>query len=244
MPIACETTSYRAEDGAAVSTYLARPAGDGPFPAVLMAYEFWGMLEVPGGGPHMRDVAGRFAAAGYVAAVPDYYAARGQQPTMEGGTIKGGPSDERSGQDLELAVKWLKTLPFVAGERIGVVGWCGGGRQALFLAGRSRELRAAASFYGRPANRPGQVGRSPIDLAPEMHCPIFGAYGEKDHAIAVDTVRSLEQALARSGVPHEFHYYAEAGHAFMNDQRPDYVESAAQDSWRALLAFFARYLKK
>ena len=69
MPIATETTTYRAEDGAAVSTYLARPQGSGPFPAVLMAYEFWGMLEVPGGGPHMRDVAGRFAAAGYVAAI-------------------------------------------------------------------------------------------------------------------------------------------------------------------------------
>ncbi len=243
MAVLTETTRYNAEDGATVATFLARPQGAGPFPAVLMGYEFWGMLEVPGGGPHMRDVAERFAAEGYVAAVPDYYAARGQQPTMEGGTIKGGPSDERSGKDLQLAVTWLKTLPFVARDRIGVVGWCGGGRQALFLAGRSRDLAAAAAFYGRPINRPGQAGPSPVDLVPEMRCPIFGAYGEKDHAIAVDTVRSLEQALARSGVPHEIHYYPDAGHAFMNDQRPDYVEGAAKDSWRALLAFFARYLK-
>jgi carboxymethylenebutenolidase len=243
MPIATETTVYRAEDGAAVSTYLARPEGQGPFPAVLMAYEFWGMLEVAGGGPHMRDVAGRFAAEGYVAAVPDYYAARGQQPTMEGGTIKGGPSDERSGEDLALAVEWLRTLPYVKRDGVGVVGWCGGGRQALFLAGRSPNLQAAASFYGRPVNRPGQPGTSPIALVPDMRCPIFGAYGEKDRAIPVETARQLEAALEASGIPHEMHYYAEAGHAFMNDQRPDYVESAARDSWRALLAFLARTLK-
>jgi carboxymethylenebutenolidase len=80
--VLAETTSYPAQDGMAVSTYLARPEGAGPFPAILMAYEFWGMLEVPGGGPHMRDMAQRFAREGYVAAVPDYYATRGKQPTM------------------------------------------------------------------------------------------------------------------------------------------------------------------
>ena len=67
---------YTASDGATVNTFEARPNGDGPFPAMVMAYEFWGMLEVPAGGPHMRDVAQRFAQAGYVAIVPDYYAAR------------------------------------------------------------------------------------------------------------------------------------------------------------------------
>jgi carboxymethylenebutenolidase len=208
-----------------------------------MGYEFWGMLEVPGGGPHMRDVAERFAREGYVAAVPDYYAARGQQPTMEGGTIKGGPSDDQSTSDLTVAVAWLRAMPTVARERVGVIGWCGGGRQALYLAGRCHDLRAAATFYGRPINRPGQPGESPIDLVPQMRCPIFGAYGEADRAIAVDTVRQLEAALQQHGVPHEMHYYANAGHAFMNDQRPDYVEAAAKAAWRDVLSFFARHLK-
>lgn len=243
MSIVQETVSYRTADGADVATYLTRPEGAGPFPALLMGYEFWGMLDVPGGGPHMRDVAGRFAREGYVAAVPDYYAARGQQPTMEGGTIKGGPSDDQSSSDLALAVAWLRTLPSVARERVGVIGWCGGGRQALFLAGRCHDLRAAASFYGRPINRPGQPGASPIDLVPAMRCPIFGAYGETDRAIAVDTVRQFEAALKQHGVPHEMHYYANAGHAFMNDQRPDYVEAAAKAAWRDVLSFFARHLK-
>ncbi len=237
-----ETLSYRADDGASVPTFLARPEGAGPFPALVLGYEFWGMLEVPGGGPHMRDLAGRFAEAGYVAAVPDTYAARGQQPTMEGGTIKGAPSDEQSGRDLAACVGWLAALPYVAGDRIGTVGWCGGGRQALFLAARSDAIRACAAFYGRPVNRPNQPGPGPIDVVASIRCPVFGAYGEDDKAIPVETVRQFEAALGRAGVAHEMHYYAGAGHAFMNDQRDSYFEPAARESWRSLVAFFDRHL--
>lgn len=226
-----------------VQTYVARPEGDGPFPAILLCYEFWGMLEIPGGGPHMRDVAGRFAEQGYLAAVPDYYATRGQQPTMEGGTITGGPSDEASGQDLCQAVQWLRQRPDVQADHIGVIGWCGGGRQALFLAARCPDVRAAASFYGRPVNRPGQPGPSPVELASQMHCPIFGAYGEADQSIKVESARELEGELARCGVPHEIHTYPGAGHAFMNDQRDSYEPAAAASSWRSVLDFFARTVK-
>ncbi len=237
-----ETLSYLADDGVSVATFLARPDGAGRFPALVMGYEFWGMLEVPGGGPHMRDVAGRFAEAGYVAAVPDYYAARGQQPTMEGGTIKGAPTDEQSGRDLEACVRWLGTLPYVAAGRIGTIGWCGGGRQALFLAARSDAIRAAASFYGRPVNRPNQPGPGPIDVVPKIRCPVFGAYGEDDKAIPVDTVRQFEATLARQGLPHEMHIYPGAGHAFMNDQRDSYYAPAAAEAWQSVVAFFDRHL--
>jgi carboxymethylenebutenolidase len=244
LSVIAATLSYTADDGAKVATYLARPEGAGPYPALVMGYEFWGMLEVPGGGPHMRDVAGRFAEAGYVAAVPDYYAARGQQPTMEGGTIKGAPSDEQSGRDLEACVRWLAALPYVAGDRLGTIGWCGGGRQALFLAGRSGSIRAAASFYGRPVNRPNQPRPGPIDVVGSIRCPVFGAYGEDDKAIPVETVREFEAALELAGVPHEIHYYRGAGHAFMNDQRDSYYAPAARESWQSVLAFFDRHVGK
>lgn len=242
MSAIAETVGYRAADGLTVRSHLARPEGDGPFPAVLMCYEFWGMLDVPGGGPHMRDVARRFAEAGYVALVPDYYATRGQQPTMEGGTISGAPPDEEADRDLCTAVEWLQQQPYVAADCIGVIGWCGGGRHALYLAARCPELRAAASFYGRPVNRPGMEGPSPIDVVPEMQCPVFGAYGEDDQAIPVDTVRQLDQALAQGGVPHEVHIYPGAGHAFMNDERDSYHAASAADSWQRLLDFFGRHL--
>jgi carboxymethylenebutenolidase len=242
LTIITETRSYEAADGTKVPVFMASPAGAGPFPALLMAYELWGMLEIPGGGPHMRDVAARFAAAGYVAAVPDYYAARGQQPRMEGGTIKGGPSDEQSISDLCDGVRFLAALPSVDGGRIGAIGWCGGGRQSLFLAARCPGIRAAAAFYGRPINRPTQTGPSPIGLVPEMHCPVFGAFGEDDHAIPAETARQLDAELTRCGVTHEIHIYPGTGHAFMNDQRDGYFEPAATDSWNRVLAFFARHL--
>jgi carboxymethylenebutenolidase len=238
-----ETTSFKAADGVPVTTYLARPDGTAKFPALVLGYEFWGMLEVPAGAPHMRELAGRFAGAGYVAAVPDYYAARGQQPTMEGGTITGSPSDEQSSSDLCDAVHWLQAQPYVDAERIGVIGWCGGGRQALFLAAKCPGVRAAASFYGRPINRPTQPGPSPIDLVDRMPCPIFGAYGAADRGIAVETVHAFEAALAAAGKTHEIHVYPEAEHAFMNDRRPEgYNAAAAADAWARVLDFFGRHL--
>src|SRR5438067_579622 len=244
MDVVTEMVSYAAPDGLLVSTYLARPAGDGPFPGVLMCYELWGLLDVPGGGPHMRDVAARFAREGYVAIVPDYYATRGQQPTMEGGTITGGPPDDEADRDLCEAVRWLQRQPYVQADRIGVIGWCGGGRHALFLAARCPELRAAASFYGRPVNWAlnERQPASPIDLVPQMHCPVFGAYGEADQAIPIDTVRRLEAELNQHGIPNEIHIYPGSGHAFMNDERDSYQEAAVVDSWRRTLDFFAQHL--
>jgi len=236
------TARYPGADGAAIEVFLARPARTGRSPALLLGYEFWGMLDVPGGGPHMRDVATRLARAGYVAAVPDYYAARGQQPTMEGGVIKGSPPDEQIISDLCLGAEWLAGLPEVDPERIGCIGWCGGGRQALFLAAHSHHLRAVASFYGRPVNRPDRPGLSPIDLVPQMRCAVFAAYGEADKGIPLSAVRRFEEELARANVPHEVHIFAGAGHAFMNDQRDSYVATAAAESWQKALAFFARHL--
>ena len=194
MAIIHETTSYRADDGVNVATYLARPEGNGPFPGLVMGYEFWGMLEMPGGGPHMRDVAGRFAKEGYVAIVPDYYAVRGKQPTMEGGTIKGGPSDEQSGCDLASAVEWLRAQSFVAADRIGVIGWCGGGRQGpvsrrTLAAHRGRCLVLRAAHQSANSAWP-----LTIDLVPQIHCPVFGAYGDADKAIPVETTRTLRRS--------------------------------------------------
>jgi carboxymethylenebutenolidase len=244
LNIRAETTTYQARDGVHVATYVARPDGVGPYPALVLGYEFWGMLEVPAGAPHMRECAARFAENGYVAAIPDYYAARGQQPTMEGGTIVGSPSDEQSTSDLSDAVDWLEGLPYVDGERIGVIGWCGGGRQAWFLAAHCAKIRAAASFYGRPINRPTMPGPSPIDLIPQMNCALFGGYGAADTGIAVEAVERFREALTAQGKTHEIHVYPNGKHAFMNDRRPEgYDCDAADAAWHDVLDFFERSLK-
>lgn len=242
MTIVSTQTHYRTEDGRSVPTFLSRPDGDGQRPAILMAYEFYGMLEVPGGGPHMRDVAERFARAGFDAAVPDYYAARGKQPTMSGGTISGGPSDDETQTDLRDGVGWLRAME--SGNRtVGIVGWCGGGRHALLYAAQIGDVAAAVSFYGRLNNRPGATGPAALDLAASFRCPVFGAYGETDHAIPVASARQFDGALSAAGVAHEMHIYPGAGHAFMNDQRDSFVPAAAQDAWSKLIAFFDRTLR-
>lgn len=245
MNVITETVGITAEDGVAVATYVARPEPAQTSAALVLGYEFWGMLEVPAGAPHMRDLAGRFAAAGYVAVVPDYYGARGQQPTMQGGTIVGSPSDEQSTSDLCAAVHWLQAQPYVDAERVGVIGWCGGGRQALFLAATCPGVRAAATFYGRPINPPTRSGPSPIDLVDRMTCPIFGAYGADDRSIAVETVEQFRAALEAAGKTHEIHVYPGAEHAFMNDRRPEgYNAAAAADAWTRVLDFFGRNLSQ
>jgi carboxymethylenebutenolidase len=245
MAITTETVTYRSPDNVDVPSYIARPEGAGPFPAILMCYELWGMADTPEGGPHMRDVAARFASRGYVAMVPDVFAARDQFPRVEGGAIVGAPSDEAFEHDLVAAVDWLRAQSYVAGEAIGVIGWCGGGRQALFMAARCPGLRAAASFYGRPVNRgptPHQPV-SPIEVVPEMSCPVFGAYGDADPAIPIESVHDLDAALEQHGKPHEIHIYSGAPHAFMNDQRDSYRELPATDAWRRVLRFFAQNLR-
>jgi carboxymethylenebutenolidase len=244
MNVVTEETTYAAHDGTLIETFVARPAGDELSPALVLGYEFWGMLEVPAGGPHMRDVAARLAANGFIAIVPDYYAARGKQPTMEGGTIVGSPTDEESTSDLVDAVEWLTTLPYVDASRIGAIGWCGGGRQVIFLAARTPRVRAVASFYGRPVNRPNMHGPSPIDVIGQIGAPIFGAYGTADKAIPLDTVERFRDALAEAGKIAEIHIFPGAEHAFMNDRRPEgYQPETAAESWRLVIDFFNRHLR-
>ncbi len=243
MAVTTEFRRFSLPGGATMPVTVAVPARAAPYPTILMGYELWGMQEMPGAAPHMRDVAGRFAQAGYFTVIPDYYAARGRQPKFENGKIIGSPPDAESIADLLATVDWLTGLKEVDGNRIGMIGWCGGGRQALYLASRSPDLRAVAAFYGRPINLPHMQGPSPIDGVPDIKCPVFGAYGEADHSIPADTARALDKALSDAGVPHEVHIYPGAGHAFMNDGRDSYQAVAARDSWARVLAFFDRHLK-
>jgi carboxymethylenebutenolidase len=243
MAVMAQTSVYPTRDGRRAPIFIARPDVPGQLPAIVMGYEVFGLTEAPEGGPHMREVAARFARDGYVAAIPDYYAARGKQPVITGNAVTGGPSEEEVAEDLLDALSWLKAQTYVAPDRIGAVGWCGGGRNVLVLAARAPEIRVAASFYGRLSNRPGTPGPSPIDSAPVYRCRVFGAYGEDDHAIPVASARQFEQALRLAGVRHDMHVYAGAGHAFMNDRRGSYVPAAAADAWQKLLAVLATELK-
>lgn len=237
-------TEFVTADGRRVPIFMAAPDPSSKNPAIVLGYELFGMTEIPEGGPYMRALAERFSREGFVAAVPDYYAATGKQPAMSNGSISGGPNEDETRAILLETVSWLRQQADVDSGNVGAAGWCGGGRQILLLAAHCPDIRAVASFYGRLNNRPGASSPSPIDLAPRFKCAVFGGYGEDDHAIPVETVHQFKQALDQNGVTNEINIYPKAGHAFMNDRLGGYSAVATEDAWKKLIAFFSRQLRE
>ena len=220
-----------------VEAYLARPDGDGPRPAVLVMSEAFGLNE------DIRRIADRFAAHGYVAAAPDLF--EGGSP---GCLVKAFRDLRRgSGPMVERAVALIDALaaiPGVAPQRVGVAGFCLGGGYAMLL-GTTGKVRTAAAAYGRPL---------PPDLVGRM-CPVVASFGGRDRIFGRQG-DDLERRLTAAGIPHDVKTYPAAGHSFMNRteghrlsalaSRPllavGYDETAAEDSWRRILSFFAEHL--
>lgn len=212
-----------------VPGFLARPADEGRYPGVVVIQEWWGLV------PHIKDVAQRFAQAGFVALAPDLYHGQAAEEPDEARKLAMGLDRGRAVAEILAAAHYLQSLEQVSPKQIGVVGWCMGGALALSAAADSQgELGAAVAFYGRPL--------SPDDTT-RLSVPILGLYGEQDGGIPVAAVRAFEQELEAHGVPHEIHIYEGAQHAFFNDDRPQaYHAVAAQDAWEKTLAWFGRYL--
>jgi carboxymethylenebutenolidase len=215
-------------NGQRVGAYLAKPQGAGPFPAVIVIQEWWGL------DAHIKDVAERYAREGYVGLAPDLYRGKVTTDPNEAGKLMGALDREEAVKDLVGAVEHLKALPEVRAERIGVTGFCMGGSYALLLPCRTKEIRAAAPYYGEVPDE-----ASLRNLA----CPVLYVYGDADFWITKEDVRRLEAALKKFNKPGEVKIYPGAPHAFFNDTRKDiYRETEARDAWRRTLDLFARHL--
>lgn len=227
MPITSEMITYPANNHH-TPAFLARPKAAGPYPGVVVIQEWWGLL------PHIKEVATRFARAGFVALAPDlYYGAAATEPD-EARKLAMALDRERAVRDIDAAARYLLSLEDVAPPKVGVVGWCMGGALALSTAAYSDRVGATVAFYGRPL--------SEEDTA-RIQAPVLGLYGEADTGIPVPAVKEFEQALAAHGIPHEIHIYPGARHAFFNDTRLQaYDPQAAADAWTRTLAWFRRYL--
>lgn len=220
--------------------YLAAPSGDGPWPAVVVLHELFGLTE------DIRRIAQRFAAAGYLAFAPDLLAA-GSKVTcilnLTRGLVRG------NGPALEQAMasrSWLAARPDCTGL-VGVAGFCLGGGFAILLA--SQGFQAASTAYGRlPAD---------LDAALQGACPMVGSYGARDQSLR-GAAAKLEAALAEAGVAHDVKEYPQAGHSFMNDSagrmpaplrvltgpmNAGLVPIAAEDAWNRIFAMFDPVLK-
>ena len=225
-------------DGVPIAAFLARPAGTGPYPAILVLQEWWGLND------HIKDVARRLAREGYVALAPDLYSRQGNKVTSdpdEAGGLMGNLDDDVALKDLRAAVAFVKNHPQVNGAKIGVIGFCMGGTYALLSAENLPDIKASVPFYGQIVyDRPG----GPIDQISQVGCPLMYIYGDADGWITNDHVDRLEAALTRHGKSGQVIRYKGAPHAFFNDTRPDsYRPNDARDAWERTLRFFAQHLQ-
>jgi carboxymethylenebutenolidase len=229
----------KASDGE-MPVYFARPAGVSNPPVVLVAMEIFGLHE------YIRDVTRRLAKLGAFAVAPDYYFRGGADLTKiteipQLMPLVNSKPDSQLLSDLDGTVAWAKSQGGDTG-RLGIIGFCRGGRTVWEYAAHSSALKAGVAFYGSlvdPANP--AWPKSPTQLAPDMKAPVLGLYGEADQGIPVAQVEAMKAALAAANKPAEFKIYPGAPHGFHADYRPSYRKEAAEDGWNQMQAWFRKY---
>src|SRR5260370_37575206 len=159
-------------------------------------------------------------------------------------TGMGRMGDDEIGRDIEAAVGHAKALAEVDEERLGVTGFCMGGRVAYLMAASSSAFSAAIVFWGGNIMNSWGEGPTPFGQTDRISCPVLGIFGEDDPNPNPADVAKIDAEMTRFGTPHEFHSYAGAGHAFMVEGRPSYRPEASDDAWRRCIEFFERHLKQ
>ena len=256
MPIMAQTAIKTSSDGLKtgetffevngfkVPAFYAAPVGKTNLPVILVLQEIFGVHE------YIADTARRFAQAGYLAIAPELYARQGD-PSKYNEMAKlmtevvAKVPDEQVMADLDGAVKWAGTN---GGNlaKVGITGFCWGGRITWLYAQQSSNVKAGVAWYGRLVGTPSSVTpKNPIDLAANIKAPVLGLYGGQDGGIPVATVEQMKSALADAAAKgnaaaktSEFVVYPDAPHAFHADYRPSYRKEAADDGFKRALAFF------
>ena len=215
-------------NGATARGYLSTPEG-GRGPGVVVIQEWWGLV------PHIKDVADRFAAAGFVALAPDLYHGDVARSPDEAGKMMMALNIAQTEKDLRGAVRYLLSHEATTGDKVGTVGFCMGGVLSLYAASRNEQVGACVVFYGiHPKVEP--------DLD-NLRAPVLGIFAERDKSVPPAAVRELEAKLREHGKQVETHIYPGTDHAFFNDTRPEvYDAEAADDAWRRTVEFFRAHL--
>jgi len=215
-------------DGGNTSGYLATPK-QGSGPGLIVIQEWWGLVD------HIKDVCDRFADEGFVALAPDMYHGKTTKSPDEAGKLMMALRIDQAEKDLGAAVQYLLKLDSTTSKKLGVIGFCMGGALALFAATKNPNIGACIVFYGiHPNVKP--------DL-PNLHAPVLGIFGEKDHSVPPDAVHELERKIRDQGKQIEVKIYPDADHAFFNDTRPEvYKAEAAADAWKRSIAFLREHL--
>jgi carboxymethylenebutenolidase len=229
--------------GGDMPVYFARPEKAKNPPVVLVAMEIFGLHE------YIKDVTRRLAKAGALAIAPNYYFRSGEDLTKLTDMSKLGPivnakPDAELMADLDATVAWAKSQGGNT-RRLGIIGFCRGGRTVWEYAAHSKNLKAGVAFYGTLVDPPAQKAlwpKSATELAPEMKAPVLGLYGAEDQGISAAQIETMKEALAKAKKKAEFKIYPGAPHGFHADYRPSYRKEAAEDGWNQAVAWFKRYL--
>jgi len=228
-------------DGQAVPVYRAQPQGNTgdkhSLPVILVISEIFGVHE------HIADVARRFAKLGYLALAPDLFVRQGDPSKyktiaeLQQAVISKVP-DAQVMQDLDALMAWAGSNGGNTGK-LGITGFCWGGRIVWMYAAHNPQIKAGVAWYGRLVGEPTALKpKNPVDIAATLKTPVLGLYGARDSGIPVSTVAAMQDALGKAHNPSEFVLYPDAGHAFHADYRPSYVEADAKDGWRRCIAWF------
>ena len=218
--------------------YRAMPATGSSFPIVLVVQEIFGVHE------HIQDVCRRFAKLGYCAIAPEMFFRQGDVSQLTDiqqiiGTVVSKVPDAQVMSDLDAAVAWASASSKGDPSKIGITGFCWGGRITWLYAAYNPSIKAGVAWYGRLVGDSTEFNpRQPIDLAPTLTVPVLGLYGAVDTGIPNDTVAQMQQALATGSSGSDILLYPATPHAFHADYRPSYRKLEAENGWRRLQAWF------
>jgi carboxymethylenebutenolidase len=224
-----------------IPAYRAMPERGGAFPVVLVVQEIFGVHE------HIKDICRRLAKAGYLAVAPELYARQGDVSTIPDvqeifAKVVSKVPDAQVLSDLDATAAWVGASGKGDVNRLGITGFCWGGRIVWLYAAHRPDLKAGVAWYGRLEGETNErTPLHPSDVAAKLKAPVLGLYGGADAGIPVESVERMRSALKAAGSRSEIVIYPDAPHGFHADYRPSYRKKPAQDGWKRLLEWFKRY---
>jgi carboxymethylenebutenolidase len=224
-----------------IPAYRAMPATGNSFPVVLVVQEILGVHE------HIKDVCRRFAKLGHLAIAPELFARQGDVSKMSDiseilSKVVSNVSDAQVMSDLDATVAWTDSSSKGDIAKLGITGFCWGGRIVWLYAAHNPQLKAGVAWYGRLVGQANALQpKHPIDVAASLRAPVLGLYGGDDSGIPLDTVEQMRKALKAAGSRSEIIVYPNTPHGFHADYRPSYRKEQAEDGWKRLQEWFKKH---
>ena len=228
-------------EGGTLPVYTARPKGKGPFPAVLVIQEIFGIHA------YIQDVCRRLAREGYLAAAPDLYFRQGDATKIADiatlrSTIVDKTPQTQVWADVDATARWIAKEGGGAPGRLAITGFCWGGNVTWSYAAHNPAVKAGVAWYGKLSETAGPAPKqTPIELAPKLTVPVLGLYGAKDGGIPLKDVEAMRAVLGKGKSGSRIDVYPEADHGFHADYRPSFHAESAADGWKKLLAWFREH---